>query len=77
MSGKKRTLIELRTAPVPNESQKIVRVTAVCGANQLEIEQPNGDKCVCDIPTKFQKKIWIKRGIRRFPRYFALFLNLS
>lgn len=62
MSGKKRAIIELRDTPTVSENQQIVRVTAVCGGNQIEIETPSGEKCLCNIPTKFQKKVWIKRG---------------
>jgi len=52
----------LNSFPIPEDSQKIVRTISIRGSNQIEIEYPQGDKVLCLIPSKFIKKIWIKRG---------------
>jgi len=48
--------------PVPEDEQRIVRVAGTRGGNIVEVEYPNAERVLCLIPTKFQKRIWIKRG---------------
>jgi len=44
------------------EEQKFGRVLELRGSNICEIEYTNGEKLLCQIPQKFRKLIWIKRG---------------
>lgn len=54
---------QLNSFPIPTEDEKIARVTELRGANICEIEyKPNGEKSLAQIPSKFRKLIWIKRG---------------
>eukprot|EP01103_Thecamoeba_quadrilineata_P019676 TRINITY_DN8076_c0_g1_i1.p1 TRINITY_DN8076_c0_g1~~TRINITY_DN8076_c0_g1_i1.p1 ORF type:complete len:133 (+),score=30.60 TRINITY_DN8076_c0_g1_i1:132-530(+) len=48
--------------PEPEGTETIARVISTRGSNQLEIEYPNGEKVLCLLPSKFIKKIWVKRG---------------
>ncbi|KJE92328.1 eukaryotic translation initiation factor 1A [Capsaspora owczarzaki ATCC 30864] len=49
--------------PVPSgPNEHIVRVIATRGNNLHEVEFPDGQRILCMMPTKFRKKIWIKRG---------------
>jgi len=47
---------------LPSDDQRIAKVLELRGAGVCEIEYPNGDKTLCQIPQKFHKLIWIKRG---------------
>eukprot|EP01027_Heterolobosea_sp_BB2_P009320 GEZU01013751.1.p1 GENE.GEZU01013751.1~~GEZU01013751.1.p1 ORF type:complete len:182 (+),score=65.77 GEZU01013751.1:95-640(+) len=44
------------------DTEKIVRVVATRGTNQVEVEACDGEKMLVMMPTKFRKLIWIKRG---------------
>jgi len=49
--------------PTPEEGEKIVRVVSIRGSNILEVEYPEGDKVLALMPAKFNKVIWVKRGM--------------
>ena len=53
---------EYYTDHVPIGDQVICRVTELRGSNMIEVEFVDGSKTLCLIPTRFRKKIWIKRG---------------
>eukprot|EP01118_Nematostelium_gracile_P003946 TRINITY_DN1465_c0_g1_i1.p1 TRINITY_DN1465_c0_g1~~TRINITY_DN1465_c0_g1_i1.p1 ORF type:complete len:190 (+),score=32.91 TRINITY_DN1465_c0_g1_i1:77-571(+) len=42
--------------------EKIAQVTELRGSNVCEIRYPDGSKTLGQIPTRFRKLIWIKRG---------------
>jgi len=48
--------------PVPEGQQQIGRVCQIPGGNLVKVEQSNGEKILCMIPTKFKNTLWIKRG---------------
>jgi len=52
----------LQTSPEVSETERIARVIGLRGANICEVEYPNGERILCQIPTKFRKLIWIKTG---------------
>jgi probable RNA-binding protein EIF1AD len=45
-----------------NDNQMIVRVHFVRGGNMVDVVLPDGSELLCDIPSRFTKKIWMKRG---------------
>lgn len=52
----------LTNYPEPAEDEKIGKVIELRGSNIVLVECPSGEKILCQIPTKFRKLIWIKRG---------------
>eukprot|EP01121_Diplochlamys_sp_Union-15-3_P013912 TRINITY_DN4385_c0_g1_i3.p1 TRINITY_DN4385_c0_g1~~TRINITY_DN4385_c0_g1_i3.p1 ORF type:complete len:113 (-),score=7.98 TRINITY_DN4385_c0_g1_i3:218-556(-) len=52
----------LTSFPEPEKNQKIVQVLALKGSNICEVEYPTGEKHLYRFPSKFNKRIWIKRG---------------
>jgi len=52
----------LNSFPVPVEGESIVKVVELRGSNICEVEFPEGEKMLVQIPTKFRKLVWIKRG---------------
>jgi probable RNA-binding protein EIF1AD len=50
--------------PEPDESrfESIVRVIALRGSNVCEVQRPDGTATLAQIPTRFRKVVWIKRG---------------
>lgn len=48
---------------LPEEEQKIARVIGVRGGNLVEVEFDDASTTLCIIPTKYRKKVWIKKGI--------------
>lgn len=49
-------------ATIENEDQRIARVLAVRGGNMVDVTLADGSELLCSIPSRFSKKIWIKRG---------------
>lgn len=49
-------------ATLENEAQSVVRVVAVRGGNLVDVEQADGSGLLCEIPSRFLKNIWMKRG---------------
>lgn len=49
-------------ATLENELQSIVRVISVRGGNLVDVEQADGSGMLCEIPSRFSKNIWMKRG---------------
>jgi len=64
MSHSKRKIAvnTLTNLPVPGETEKIARVTELRGSNICEVEIPEGEKFLVQLPTKFRKTVWVKRG---------------
>jgi len=64
MSSKKhvqqRMLSTLST--IENEDQAVGRVLSVRGGNLLDVTLPDGSEILCNVPSRFFKSIWIKRG---------------
>jgi len=52
----------LNSFPVPSEQEQVARVTELRGSNICEVELANGEKLLVQIPTRFRKTVWIKRG---------------
>eukprot|EP01114_Cavostelium_apophysatum_P005247 TRINITY_DN1601_c0_g1_i1.p1 TRINITY_DN1601_c0_g1~~TRINITY_DN1601_c0_g1_i1.p1 ORF type:complete len:176 (-),score=31.18 TRINITY_DN1601_c0_g1_i1:71-598(-) len=61
-SRKHLTTNVLTSLPLPTENERIVRVSELRGANICEVELPEGDKILVQIPTRFRKLVWIKKG---------------
>ena len=47
---------------MPTDEQVIGKVTELRGGNLIEVMYPSGERTLCLIPTKFRKKVWIRRG---------------
>ncbi|XP_038627570.1 probable RNA-binding protein EIF1AD [Tachyglossus aculeatus] len=47
---------------VPSGRQQIVRVLGTPGNNLHEIETAQGQRFLVNVPSKYRKNIWIKRG---------------
>ncbi|XP_002735202.1 putative RNA-binding protein EIF1AD [Saccoglossus kowalevskii] len=47
---------------LPEDNQRIVKISAPRGNNLHEVEAPGGDKFLVSMPSKFRKNVWIKRG---------------
>jgi len=64
MSKTKKHLTQeiLNSYPIPNEEQKIVKVTQIRGTNILEVVTPAKENFLCLLPTKFIKTVWVKKG---------------
>lgn len=64
MSHSRRRLKEdtLSAFPIPTAEERITRVVGLRGACVCEVEQTNGERLLCQIPTKFRKTVWIKKG---------------
>lgn len=52
----------LTDLPEPTEDEKIAQVLELRGSNLVEVECADGEKILCQIPTKFRKLVWIRRG---------------
>lgn len=74
MASKKKVIQNyLYEEPLIEEKDKdrIVRVIEILGGNLCRVELPRYDEnnnfvsILCSIPSKFSKKIWIKRGRHR------------
>ena len=52
----------LNEDPVPQSTERIVRVVEARGSNQYQVEYPNGQKVLCLRPSKFRNIVFIKRG---------------
>jgi hypothetical protein len=53
----------LNEFPVPSAEEKIVRVVKLVGNNNLEVQDSSGTRIICNIPQKFNKVVWIGKGI--------------
>lgn len=61
-SRKHLTRDALNSFPEPTDAERIARVTELRGSNICQIEYDDGEQLLCQIPTRFRKLIWIKRG---------------
>jgi len=61
-SRKHLTTTVLTSLPLPSESENLVRVIELRGANICEVELPNSERFLVQVPTRFRKLVWIKRG---------------
>jgi len=61
-SRKHLTQDALNSFPEPNEKEQIARVIELRGSNICEIEYKDGQRLLCQMPSRFRKLIWIKRG---------------
>jgi translation initiation factor IF-1 len=52
------------TLILPDEGQQIVKVIDVRGGNLVEVEFDDQTTTLCIIPSKYRKKVWIKKGTR-------------
>jgi len=52
----------LTSLPLPSETERIVRVTELRGSNICEVELPSRERMLVQIPSRFRKFVWIKRG---------------
>eukprot|EP00123_Amoebidium_parasiticum_P000591 comp11435_c0_seq1/m.5848 comp11435_c0_seq1/g.5848 ORF comp11435_c0_seq1/g.5848 comp11435_c0_seq1/m.5848 type:complete len:149 (-) comp11435_c0_seq1:141-587(-) len=52
----------LEEFPEPDENHPIMKVVSTHGNNLHEVESPTGQKVLCNMPPKFQKRVWIKKG---------------
>mmetsp|Transcript_5375 Transcript_5375/g.7549 ORF Transcript_5375/g.7549 Transcript_5375/m.7549 type:complete len:163 (-) Transcript_5375:28-516(-) len=52
----------LSSFPVPNDVDKVAQVTELRGGNVCQIRFPDSSVTLCQIPNKFRKLIWIKKG---------------
>ena len=64
MSSKKRVQQSVlgTLATIENDEQRVCRVLTVRGGNMVDVELADGSEMLCDIPSRFAKKIWMKRG---------------
>lgn len=62
-SRKHLTNATLNEFPVPSNDEKICRVVKLIGNNNLEVQLPNKEILVVTIPQKFNKVVWIGKGI--------------
>ncbi|EGG20121.1 hypothetical protein DFA_07241 [Cavenderia fasciculata] len=46
----------------PNETQSIVKVVDIRGGKLTEVQYSNGTTTLAILPSKFNKKLWIKKG---------------
>ena len=51
-----------RDIPAPTENQRIAMSLGTRGGNAVEVQFEDGSTTLCLIPTKFQKKLWIRKG---------------
>jgi len=61
-SRKHMTHDALTSYPEPNDKERVARVLELRGSNICEIEYEDGERVLCQIPTRFRKLIWIRRG---------------
>jgi len=62
-SRKSLTAGALHSFPVPDpKTDLIAKVCELRGSNTCEVELPSAEKMLVQIPTRFRKLIWIKRG---------------
>lgn len=47
---------------LPTPTQSVVRVLGGRGNNLHEVEDAQGHKYLCSMPTKYRRSIWVKRG---------------
>lgn len=52
----------LQGCPQPGDGQLLMRVLALRGSNQIEVEDSQGRRTLCLLPAKFHKTLWVKRG---------------
>eukprot|EP00013_Stygamoeba_regulata_P000441 CAMPEP_0177629662 /NCGR_PEP_ID=MMETSP0447-20121125/789_1 /TAXON_ID=0 /ORGANISM="Stygamoeba regulata, Strain BSH-02190019" /LENGTH=151 /DNA_ID=CAMNT_0019131001 /DNA_START=18 /DNA_END=470 /DNA_ORIENTATION=- len=52
----------LNNFPEPDADNVVVQVVESRGTNQLLVKFPSGDTTLALVPSKFLKKIWMKRG---------------
>lgn len=71
MSHSRRRLKEdtLSAFPIPTAEETITRVVGLRGACVCEVEQANGERLLCQIPTKFRKTVWIKKGSKEYQKF--------
>jgi translation initiation factor IF-1 len=62
-SRKHLTSATLNEFPVPAEGEQICRVLRLMGNNNLEVQGAQGEKLVVVIPQKFNKVVWIGKGM--------------
>jgi len=61
-SRKHLTTTVLTSLPLPSEAEKVVKVIELRGANICEVEEADGQRYLVQVPTRFRKLVWIKRG---------------
>jgi len=61
-SRKHMTREALSAFPLPVDKERIARVVELRGSNICEIQYDDNERVLCQIPTRFRKLIWIKRG---------------
>jgi len=61
-SRKRITSTALTSLPLPSEEEKVARVTELRGANICEVELSDGERILVQVPNRFRKLVWIKRG---------------
>lgn len=49
-------------ASIENEAQSVGRAITLRGGNLVDVELADGSGVLCEIPSRFSKTIWIKRG---------------
>lgn len=49
-------------ASIENDSQRVARSLILRGGNLVDVELADGSGMLCEIPSRFSKTIWIKRG---------------
>lgn len=61
-SKKKAAISAVQHTPTLGEEEKFAKVVQLRGANICEVEFPNGERTLSQIPQRFRKLIWIKTG---------------
>jgi len=51
-----------RDVPAPTEGQRIAMSLGSRGGNTMEVQFANGSSTLCLLPSKFNKKLWIRKG---------------
>lgn len=59
-SAKQKQLYTL--ASIENEAQSVGRVSSVRGGLLVDVDLADGSGILCEIPSRFSKTIWIKKG---------------
>uniref|UniRef100_A0A7S0V8E4 S1-like domain-containing protein n=1 Tax=Polytomella parva TaxID=51329 RepID=A0A7S0V8E4_9CHLO len=63
MSRRKHVTNELfQEVKPPKENEFIVQVLGLRGGNIVNVQFPDGKETLCLLPSKFHKKVWVKRG---------------
>lgn len=48
--------------PEPKAGESIIQIVGARGNNLYDVRFPNGEICICSMPTRFRRTIWIKRN---------------